>query len=141
MTSETSKTYEPRYKDRKMNAISIIVGSLVLILFIIYMLDWHYVIRNSDGLDYNGNISGKVEKIRTSKGTTFIKIENEKTFWRIDHCINHAIEPSAFCDFIQKNDSIIKKPFDGKLIVIRSQIRFDFVVGNIDYNNNSKIEK
>lgn len=135
---KTHQTKRPKWGD-------ILIPSLSFI-GITSLLAWYGylnigVLNNSNSVNWDTSFNGVLTNLRQYKGFTYVLLEKEKEYWRIDNSRNYDYNEAAIADFIREGDVLLKNKCSDTLFIVRKNQRFHFLIGDALYNSKKHSEK
>lgn len=110
-----------------------------LALFILYFSHlFLFVIYPAEPVTFRDGFSGKVEKMDSYKGYTYVLLKDRSEYIKIDYSTNHNYQPNSLELFLKVQDSIYKKNCADVLYIKRKEKTYEFLIGDHWYNSKER---
>ncbi|MDV7137233.1 hypothetical protein R3X28_00010 [Maribacter sp. TH_r10] len=141
MAEPLSLILKNRFKKR-MKRDEILIISLTLIGLASFLTWFGYltfgIFQNSKPIIWETPITGVINDLNQYKGFTYILLEQENEYWKIDSSSNHDYSEPFIADFLRKGDFLEKSKCSDTLYIIRDNQKFHFLIGDQLYNSKTR---
>jgi predicted RND superfamily exporter protein len=91
---------------------------------------------NSELVNYDTELTGKIQKFEDYKGQVYILFENENKYWSIDNSYNYDYSSAFLGDFLADSDYVYKNACSDTLFIQRDNVEYFFIIGDNTFNSN-----
>ncbi|WBU90808.1 hypothetical protein [Cellulophaga omnivescoria] len=120
----------------------ILIMSMSLIGFASLLVWFGYlsfgIFQNSKPIILETPITGVINDLYQYKGFTYILLEQENEYWKIDGSSNYDYSEPFIADFLLKGDFLEKNKCSDTLFIKRDNQKFHFLIGDVLYNSKTR---